>query len=158
MAIYQMQRAFAGLKADAGFDRVESYPAGGDVPFGVVLTADNDDIASAGGSGRIIGVSLHTHTRPNAYKQYDCISTLTRGWAWAKVAEGQNVTKGGPIQFNDAGEVGDSAGTAYPNALFKGDAYTTPDGDVIVEVELHAPTATPSASGGTDTQTGSNGE
>lgn len=140
MAIPELQHAFAGMKADAGFDRVESFPAGGDVPFGVVLTADDDDIVAAGGDGRIVGLSLHTHTRPNAYQQYDCISILTRGWAWAVVADGQDVTKGGAVQFNADGEVGDSAGTSYPNALFKGDAYTTPSGDVIVEVELHAPT------------------
>ena len=35
--IYEMVKAIAGMKADAGFDRVESFPAAGDIRFGRVV-------------------------------------------------------------------------------------------------------------------------
>lgn len=142
MAIYQQNKAFAGLKADAGFDRVESRPAAGNIGFGCVCGVNADGAVVAGAGNNIAGISLHSHTIRDQYTQYDMVSTMTRGLVWCQVADGQAVTDRGAVQFNATGQVGDAAGTAYPNAVFRGEAYTRNDGIVLACVELHSPTAT----------------
>lgn len=140
--IFEMQKAFPGMKADAGFDRVESFPAGGNVRFGRVCGVNASGAVVEGGGTRIAGIALHTHTKIDNYVQYDDVSVLTRGLAWCSVIDGGTATNGTAVEFNAAGEVQDfSAGTAYPNAVFRSDAVTLNDGRVIACVELHSPTA-----------------
>lgn len=144
--IYQQNVAFAGMKADAGFDRVESFPAAGNIGFGCVCGVNASNQVVAGAGTRIAGIALHSHTIRDQYTQYDEVSVMTRGLVWAPVVDGGAVTDGGPVQFDSTGAVGDAAGTVYPNAVFRGDAVTRNDGVVIACVELHSPTATTSAS------------
>ncbi|QDP46001.1 MAG: hypothetical protein Unbinned4052contig1001_1 [Prokaryotic dsDNA virus sp.] len=140
--IYQMDKARAGMKADAGFDRVESFPAAADVRFGHVVGVDADGAVIEGAATRIAGVALHTHTKVDNYAQYDDVSVMTRGLVWCVVVDAGSVTDGGAVEFNAAGEVQDaSAGTAYPNAVFRSGAETMGDGTVLALVELHSPTA-----------------
>lgn len=143
--IPSMQKAFAGMKADAGFDRVESFCAAGATGFGLVIGVDAEGRAVPGGGTRLAGLSLHDHTKLGGYKQYDMISTLTKGLAWAQVTDGGAVTNGGPVQFAANGTVGDAAGAALPNAVFRSDAEALNDGTVIACVELAAPFATTTA-------------
>jgi hypothetical protein len=140
--IYQMDKARAGMKADAGFDRVESFPAAGDVRFGHVCGVNADGAVVEGGGTRIAGIALHTHTQLDSYTQHDDVSVLTRGLAWCAVVNGGTVTDGGAVEINAAGEVQDAdAGTTYPNAAFRSGAETMSDGTVLALVEAHSPTA-----------------
>lgn len=140
--IYEMDKARAGMKADAGFDRVESYPAAGVVNFGHVVGVNADGAVVEGAGTRIAGIALHTHTKIDSYVQYDDVSVLTRGLAWCVVADGGAVTDGGAVEINAAGQVQDAAaGTAVPNAVFRSAAETMSDGTVLACVELAHPFA-----------------
>lgn len=145
----RMQPGFAGMKVDSGDDRVESFPVGAaGLGLGLVCGTDANGVLVPGAGTKIRGVSLHSHfamTGQNAYLQYDCASTMTRGLAWCRVTTGGTVTKDGPVSFAADGTVSD-AGTALPNAIFRSEAITITSPDqVIVAVELHNPFAVPAA-------------
>lgn len=137
-----MDPGFAGMKADAGDDRVESFAVGQlTLGFGLVVgSAAGADVVLAPGAGlKVRGISLHSHAMPGtSYKQFDCASVMTRGLVWAKVAAGGAVTKDGPVSYAPTGEVGDAAGTLLANAVFRSAKVTTAGGDIAI-VELHAP-------------------
>ena len=138
--IYQMDKAIAGMKADAGFDRVESFPAGEAIPFGVAVGKAADGSIKPGKADAIAGVALHTHTRMNGYDKFDTVSVLTRGLAWV-LATG-TVTEGGAAEITAAGVFQDAnAGDAYPNAVFRSGKETMSDETELVLVELHSPLA-----------------
>jgi len=140
--IYQMDKARAGMKADAGFDRVESFPAEGAINFGHVVGVTATGGVVEGPGTRIAGIALHTHTKIDNYAEFDDVSVLTRGLAWCVVVSAGAVTDGGAVEINAAGEVQDAAaGTAYPNAVFRSGAEPMSDGTVLALVELHSPTA-----------------
>lgn len=139
MAIPEMDRAFAGMKADAGFDRVETLPAAGDIGFGCVCGEDADGRAVAGAGTKVSGVAVHSHAiTGGGYSQFDAVSVMRRGLVWCPVVDAGDVTKNGAVQFSATGEVGDAAGTALPNAIFRSEAVSV-EGGVIALVELHAP-------------------
>lgn len=146
MATYDdyMDRAFAGMKGDSGNDRVETFAASGDIPFGVVVTSAAGSLsASAGGSGDIRGISLHSHAvKGDAYAEGDAVSTMTRGLCWAKVDGSQAVTQDGAVYFAAAdGTVSDLiTGIALPNAVFRSGKVTVAGGDIAL-VELDHPFA-----------------
>lgn len=140
--IYQMDKAQAGMKADAGFDRVESFPAAAAIGFGHVVGVNADGAVVQGAGTRFAGIALHTHTKIDGYKQYDDVSVLTRGLAWCPVVSAGTATDGGAVKINAAGEVQDAdAGTALPNAVFRSGAETMGDGTVLALVELAHPFA-----------------
>lgn len=140
--IYEMDKARAGMKGDAGFDRVESFPAAAAVRFGHVVGVNADGAVVEGAGTRFAGIALHTHTKIDGYAQYDDVSVLARGQAWCPVVSAGSVTEGGAVEINAAGEVQDaSAGTALPNAVFRSEAVTLTDGTVIACVELAHPFA-----------------
>jgi hypothetical protein len=138
--IYEMDKARAGMKADAGFDRVESLPAAEAIQFGLVVGEDAQGRAVPGGGTRIAGISLHTHTKMGGYEQYDDVSIETNAPVWAQVIDAGTVTDGGDVEFDAAGRVQDAdVGTALPNAIFRSDAITLSDGSVIALVQLANP-------------------
>ena len=140
--IYMMDKARAGMKADAGYDRVESFPAAGDIRFGHVVGVNASGNVVEGAGTRIAGIALHTHTKIDGYVQYDDVSVLTRGLAWCPVVDSGTVTDGGAVEINAGGEVQDAdAGTALPNAVFRSGAETMSDGTVLALVELAHPFA-----------------
>lgn len=138
MAIYAMDKARAGLKADAGYDRVESFPAGDTIPFGVAVGKEAAGSIVVGAATGLAGVSLHTHTRNDNYDEFDSVSVLTRGLVWAQATG--TITEGGAASFNASGVFSDT-GTAYPNAVFRSGKETMSDGVELVLVELHSPLA-----------------
>lgn len=139
MAMYDniMPRAFPGMKADSGDDRVESFAAGAVVPFGRVVGSGADPLIVAPGPGtKVRGVSVHSHTIPGTgYVQFDCVSVMTRGHIWAETA-GTVATIDGPVRFGADGRVSDAGANVLPNAIFRSAATTS---DTYVLVELHAP-------------------
>lgn len=140
-------RAFAGMKGDAGDDRVESFPVGSaGLGLGLVTGTNASKILVAGAGAKVRGISLHSHTITGVgYVQYDCASVMTKGHVWAQVAPAGAVTEDGPVSFNADGRVAD-AGTLLPNAVFRSGIVAVTDAagvsSNIALVELHNPFAT----------------
>lgn len=157
MAIYddQMEKAFAGMKADSGDDRVESFPAGIAVPFGRIVVTNPLVTTKAGpldnppaylpaaiANARARGVALHSHTvvnTPEGYALYDCISVMTRGLAWVEAAAATAITENSQLQYNAAGQAVASAGVAFERAVVRGPVLTLASGKYIVPVEFDSP-------------------
>lgn len=139
---HDLKPAFAGMKADAGNDRIESFPCKSFVPFGNVAVVDGSGAISIGLEGRVAGLAVHTHTIPDTgYRQYDCASLMTDGVIWAR-AKGAPAD-GAPVFFDADGVVQPKADglKAYPHALFRGPLVTLKDGTTIALVQLAAPLA-----------------
>ena len=87
--------AFTGMKVDSMDDNVDSYPSTGDIPFGRVCVFESANghriqLPADPIPGPVAGICLHDHiigTYGNAYRQYDSVSTLTRGRVWADVSQ-----------------------------------------------------------------------
>lgn len=161
MAIYddQMEVAFAGMKADSGDDRVESYPLGVAAPFGRIVGINPAAMAQSSpvdnpiaylpaaiASFKPIGPTIHSHTAAAAntptvdgYAQYDCASVMTRGLAWVEAAAATAQTLNGTLQFNAAGQAVAAAGTLFPGAIIRSPVVTLASGKFIVCVEFHSP-------------------
>lgn len=138
-------RAFAGMKADSGDDRVESFPVGAaGLALGVVTGTDANGVLVAGPGVKVRGISLHSHTITGAgYVQYDCASVMTRGLVWAQVTASGAVTEDGPVSFAADGTVANAGANVLPNAVFRSGivAVTDPNGVAsnVALVELHNP-------------------
>lgn len=138
-------RAFAGMKADSGDDRVESFPVGtAGLAIGVVAGTDASGVLVAGPGTKVRGISLHSHTITGAgYVQYDCASVMTRGLVWAKVTAAGAVTEDGPVKFAADGTVSNAGANTLNNAVFRSGivAVTDPAGvsSNVALVELHNP-------------------
>lgn len=148
MAIYddQMEVGFAGMKADSGEDRVESFPVGtAGLGFGLVTGTNATGELVPGAGTQVRGISVHSHAIPReAYEQFDCASVMTRGLVWAQVTPAGTVTPGGPVSFAATGTVADAGANVLANAIFRG-ASATVTGGTIAVVELHAPFSVPAA-------------
>ena len=131
--------AFAGMKTDLGDDRVESFAAAGNIPFGVVVT-DTEGVLAIGGTGA--GITVHSHdVAVGAYKQYDCVGVMVQGNIWAKVKAGQTVVVGA-VKFDDTtGEIvaatETTGATTLANAVIR-NVQTVAVG-VIAEIQLNNP-------------------
>ena len=132
----QMNPAFAGMKADSGFDRVESYPVAAD---GLVVGRDANGKAVAGKGTAAVGISVHSHVPLEPLKQGDAVSVMTRGLIWARVADGKTVAGYEAVKFNAKGELDNTATDTLKNAVVR--SVRTVDGKTLALVELHAPTA-----------------
>lgn len=131
--------AFAGMKGDAGFDRVETFPVGADTPFGVVAGTNAQGLLVPGAGTKVRGITLHSHAlTAGVYKQHDAASVMTRGLVWARVTTAGDVTVDGPVSFAADGTVSDDGATALNNAVFRSEPVAV-DGVEIVLVELHNP-------------------
>lgn len=141
-----MLPAFAGMKVDSGDDRVESFPAAGDVAVGVVCGTNASGLLVAGPGTKVRGVSLHTATLPYDryhYVEGDSVSTMTRGLVWARVTAAGTVTEDGPVKFAADGTVSDGGANTLNNAVFRSGIVTGPNGQQIARVELHNPFSVP---------------
>jgi hypothetical protein len=148
--------AFAGMKANAGFDYVESRlvePAAG-IRFGLAVKPGTDaerqiDIVDAGAA--IEGITLHQHvekaldTGIALYKQNETASVIRQGIVWMPVsgsAPAYNAAVYAMVDTGaDAGYATDAAGAnnvLIPTAVAKGTS-TDPDGNTIVKVEINIP-------------------
>ena len=138
----RMDVAYAGMKADLGYDDVETYPAAGNIRPGVIVGDTTDERIVAGPGTRIRGLALHTHTIPRegGYREYDAVSVMRERRAWALVSAGGAVTKDGPVKCAADGTVADAGTTAVPNAVFRSGAVEVSGGKIAL-IELHAPFA-----------------
>lgn len=148
MALFEYNDpAFAGMKADSGDDRVETFACGSDpVGFGLVLTSADRKKVAAGGTDDVVGISLHSHViSPDGYKECDAVSVMTRGHVWAKVGGLGTATNGEQVCFDETdGTVTDADSSTYPNvpnAVFRSSDIKLKDTTKIALVELHNPFA-----------------
>ncbi len=147
-AIYddRMEPAYAGMKADLGYDDVETYAAAGAIAPGVIVGDTTDERIVAGPGSRIRGLALHTHTIPRegGYREFDAVSVLRVRRGWAKVAAGGAVTKDGPVRCAADGTVSDGGATGVPNAVFRSGAVEVSGGKIAL-IELLAPFSSPAS-------------
>ena len=135
----QMNPAFAGMKADAGFDRVETYPVAADgLVYGVVVGRDASGKAVAGKGTAAVGITVHSHATIEPMKQGDAVSVMTRGLVWARVADGKTVAGYEAVKFNAKGELDNTATDTLKNAVVR--SVRAANGKTLALVELHAPT------------------
>ena len=149
MAIYddQMEVAFAGMKVDSGDDRVETFAAGGPVPFGAIVvtpTATPDGAAfvpsGGGATPQARGCALHSHTIPQeGYVLYDAMSVMTKGLAWVRAAAATAIARNTQLQYNTAGLAVAAAGTVFERAVTRGPVVTLADGTFVLPVEFDSP-------------------
>lgn len=83
--------AFAGMKGDSEFDKVESFAAEGVVGFGLGLEAGTDAVEQVAvpsdANGVFRGISIHQHVEPTsagiaAYQNTETVSVLRKGVVW----------------------------------------------------------------------------
>lgn len=143
----QMDIAFAGMKADSGDDRVESFPVGADtLAFGVVTGTDANGLLVAGPGTKVRGITVHSHAVKNdTYVKTECASVMTRGLVWARVTAEGDVTEDGPVSFAADGTVSDDGANALANAVFRSEKVSTTFYGDIALVELHNPFSAPEA-------------
>lgn len=155
MAIYddQMEIGFPGMKVDSGDDRVETFPAGGTVPFGAIVVTDpagtapinavnNPPAFVPGAIANAVkrGVALHSHTIPQeGYVQYDCMSVMTRGLAWVRANAANAIAINSQLAYNAAGFAVHTGGTAFEGAVVRGPVVSLANGQFMVPVEFHSP-------------------
>ena len=93
--------AFAGMKADSGDDRVESFATTTSIPAGRVVNANYiDDTVTLGGTGT--GITVHTWIKPSGYNPKDCVGVLVDGVVWAEVKPLENPVVGAAAKFDAA--------------------------------------------------------
>ena len=142
MAMYDnyMNPAFAGMKADSGFDRVESGAVAADgLQSGVIVGKDAKGlIVASKGVKAAIGVTIHSHAQLEPYKQGDCASVMTRGLCWARVATGKAAAAGEAVKFDANGLIDNTAANTLTNATIRDVKEVS--GEKIACVELHTPT------------------
>lgn len=143
MGFATQDAAIAGMKADAGFDRVESFPVGASgAGFGRVVGTDANGKLVNGPGTKVRGITAHSHVGANGsagYAQFDCASVMTRGVIWAAVTNAGTVTNDGPVKFAADGTVADAGANTLNNAVFRSGAITLSDGSKVAAVELHNP-------------------
>lgn len=136
----QMDIAFAGMKADSGADRVESFPVGeAGLGFGLVTGTDADGLLVPGPGTRIRGISVHSHAAgvvDGAYAETECASVMTRGLIWCQVTTSGAVTDGGAVSYAANGTVANAGANVLTNAVFRSGLTAVAGGNIAL-VELH---------------------
>ena len=93
--------AFAGMKADSGDNRVESFATTTSMPVGRVVNANYiDDTVTLGGTGT--GITVHTWIKPSGYNPNDCVGVMVDGVVWAEVKPLENPVVGAAAKFDAA--------------------------------------------------------
>ena len=130
---------FAGMKADSGDDRVESYAASGALPFGRVVTVNyGAGTASIGGRGTSAGITVHTHVKPDGYKDKDNAGVMVFGNIWAGIKTGETVTAGSKVVFEASTGLIAATGDDLKGAIIVA-VETLKDGSEIAQVQLNNP-------------------
>jgi len=148
--------AFAGLKADAGFDRVESFLAEGAIGFGLGLIEGTDErqvkIPTSTGS-TVRGISLHqqveqTESGVAEYLDEEAVSVIRQGVVWMR----QETSDVGTLVVDDAVYINVAIGGVQqgrvtsvstgndliPTAVCRA-LSTDPDGFGIAKIEINLP-------------------
>ena len=128
---------FAGMKADSGDDRVESYAAAGAIPFGRVATANYAaGTVAIGGTGT--GITVHTYVKPNGYQAKDNAGIMVFGNIWAAIKTGETVTAGSKVKFEALTGLIAATGADLKGAIIVA-VETLKDGSKIAQVQLNNP-------------------
>ena len=128
---------FAGMKADSGDDRVESYAAAGAIPFGRVATANYAaGTVAIGGTGT--GITVDTHVKPNGYQDKDNAGIMVFGNIWAAIKTGETVTAGSKVKFEASTGLIAATGADLKGAIIVA-VETLKDGSKIAQVQLNNP-------------------
>ena len=128
---------FAGMKADSGDDRVESYAAAGAIPFGRVATANYAaGTVAIGGTGT--GITVHTYVKPNGYQDKDNAGIMVFGNIWAAIKTGETVTAGSKVKFEALTGLIAATGADLKGAIIVA-VETLKDGSKIAQVQLNNP-------------------
>lgn len=128
---------FAGMKADSGDDRVESYAASGAIPFGRVATANYAaGTVAIGGTGT--GITVHTDVKPDGYKDKDNAGIMVIGNIWAAIKKGEAVTAGSKVKFEALTGLIAATGADLKGAIIVA-VETLKDGSKIAQVQLNNP-------------------
>ena len=128
---------FAGMKADSGDDRVESYAAAGAIPFGRVATANfAAGTVAIGGTGT--GITVNTDVKTYGYKDKDNVGIMVFGNIWAAIKTGDTVTAGSKVKFEAVTGLIASVGVDLKGAIIVA-VETLKDGSKIAQVQLNNP-------------------
>ena len=128
---------FAGMKADSGVDRVASYAAAGAIPFGRVATANYAaGTVAIGGTGT--GITVHTHVKPDGYKDKDNAGVMVFGNIWAAIKTGETVTAGSKVKFEASTGLIAATGADLKGAIIVA-VETLKGGSKIAQVQLNNP-------------------
>ena len=128
---------FAGMQADSGDDRVESYAAAGAIPFGRVATANYAaGTVAIGGAGT--GITVHTHVKPDGYQDKDNAGVMVFGNIWAAIKTGETVTAGSKVKFEALTGLIAATGADLKGAIIVA-VETLKDGSKIAQVQLNNP-------------------
>lgn len=146
----EMDKAFAGLKADLDFDRVISASAEAAViAFGTGLdegTIPGDQVITYDGTGSFRGIALHQHKEDGQYNIFDTVNVLRRGLVWVVLVAAMTIAEGDSVYcVKDAGATQghfrntvDASADIIAGAVFHG-VKTTRDSVDIAIVEINLP-------------------
>lgn len=138
MALNPMNPAFAGMKADMGDDRVETFAAAADIQFGAVVGAKDDGTVETGKQSRAVGIAVHSHGCGANYAAGDAVSVMTHGHVWALCADADDSKPYAAAKFNAQGEIDSTASDELKGAVVR-DVKTLSDGKKIALIECHSP-------------------
>ena len=136
--------AFAGMKADSGDDRVESYAAVGALPFGRVVTANYiDDTVTLGGTGTGTGITVHTWVKPDGYNPKDCVGVMVDGVIWAEVKPSESPVVGVTAKFDVVtGMITGATGNTLKGSVVR-KVMVGSFGKTIAEIQITTPRVFP---------------
>lgn len=132
--------AFAGMKADSGGDRVESFATATSMPVGRVVTANyTNETVTLGGTGT--GITVHTWVKPSGYNPNDCVVVMVFGVIWAEVKSGENPVVGGAAKFDAAtGMITGATGNVLKGSVVR-KVMVDSFGKKIAEIQVTTPQA-----------------
>ena len=132
--------AFAGMKADSGDDRVESFATATSMEVGRVVTANyTDDTVTLGGTGN--GITVHTWVKPSGYNPKDCVGVMVDGVIWAEVKPSEIPVVGGAAKFDAAtGMITGAIGTILKGSVVR-KVMVGSFGKTIAEIQFTTPKA-----------------
>ena len=134
--------AFAGMKADSGDDRVESFATASSIAFGRVVTANyTNDTVTLGGTGTGTGITVHTWAKPSGYNPNDCVGVMVDGVVWAEVKPNENPVVGGIAKFEAAtGMITGTTGNILKGSVVR-KVMVGSFGKTIAEIQVTTPQA-----------------
>ena len=132
--------AFAGMKADSGDDRVESFATTTSIPAGRVVNANYiDDTVTLGGTGT--GITVHTWIKPSGYNPNDCVGVMVDGVVWAEVKPLESPVVGYAAKFDaSTGMITGAIGNVLKGSVVR-KVVVGAFGNKIAEIQVTTPQA-----------------
>ena len=140
MAYDKKEIAFAGMKADSGDNRVESFATATSMPVGRVVTGNyTDDTITLGGTG--IGITVHTWLKDGGYSPRDCVGVMVDGVIWAEVKPSEIPVVGGAAKFDAAtGMITGATGNVLKGSVVR-KVMVGSHGNRLAEIQVTTPRA-----------------